>query len=106
MPVAGPHVLFFLCLAESSFVVMDETMVSGKNSMSSFLCSSLKGILQGNCARMLLPSLGHPIEIVLHEEYKEKASVLRDTILFPATQRSSKQRKGGNSCVLQPEHHE
>lgn len=63
-------------------------------------------ILQGNCARMLLPSLGHPTEIVLCEEYKENASVLRDTILFTATQRSSKQRKGGNSCVLQPEHHE
>lgn len=62
-------------------------------------------ILQRNCARMFLPSLGHPIEIVLREEYKEKASVLRDTILFPATQRSSKQRKGDNSCVLQSEHH-
>lgn len=34
---------------------------------------------------MLLPSLGHPIEIVLREEYKEKAIVLRDMILFPAS---------------------
>lgn len=100
----GPHVLFCVWQNPHSLSWMKPWFQVRPQRPLSY-AQALK-ILQGNCARMLLPSLGHPTEIVLCEEYKENASVLRDAILFPATQRSSKQRKGGNSCVLQPEHYE
>lgn len=104
MSAVGPHVLFCVWQTPHSLSWMEPWFQVRTQCPLSY-APALK-ILQGNCARMLLPSLGHPIEIVLREEYKEKAIILRDTILFPATQRSSKQRKDGNSCALQLEHHE